>query len=302
MFTGESAETLKMAAPYLIDMTLSTQAYQDDSRVSHFHRRFFDTLWENNVGIFIQSSAPMEAIHQHFRKFLKFNIEGGNNRFFRYWDPRVIKTHLTALTQYHKASHHFFNLPVDPNTRQPHPAVTFIYEDHRQPPAESDDSEIITSTKIARFNSDNYLEMKQRISDEGNSANPVADIALIEIIDKEFTQQKYRQFCDKTAIWLTGLYGNKQFEEMPSSEFLFKQLPSLESRFQLKLEYEVKYVLAGCYLLESNIEDISESYLQHLENFQMAPAHRAESFLSAILAEEAHQENNSKTSKNKDII
>ncbi len=301
MFTGESAETLKLAAPYLIDVTLAPQAYQDDSRVPHFHRRYFDTLWENNIGIFIQSSASMEQVHRHFRKFLKFNIEGANNRFFRFWDPRVLKIHLEGLSNYHKASHHFFNVPPDPRGNQQLSPVTFIYEDHRDVIDDEGKHQLVTTSKVANFNTQNYAQMQQRIKVDGESANPVANIPLMEIIDKEFVEQKRKQFCDKTAIWLIDNYGHKKIQNMTSSEFLFKQLAPLKNKFYLTLEYEVKYALAGCYLLESDIENIDSSYLQHLNFFQHSPAQRAENFLLAILSQVSHQMTDNQMLENKDV-
>ncbi len=284
MFTGEAEQTRKHSAPYLIDITLSPQAYGDDLSVPHFHRRYFEHMWEQNVGIFIQSSAPMEAIHRHFRKFLKFNIEGENNRFFRYWDPRVLKTHLVTLAQYHKASHHFFNLPANPRTNQQYPPVTFVYETHSHSVDEAQtDQDIVIATNVAHFDMDNYLEMQQRMAFDGKSANPVSDLPLMEIVDQSFSAHKRKEFCETTARWLIAHYGDKNFENKTVNEFLLQQLALLENKYLLILEYEMKYALAGCYLLETDLDKIDEQFLKPLSTFSCSPAQRAENFLQTIL-------------------
>ncbi len=293
MFTGEAAENLKHSAPYLFDITLDPIAYSDDSRISEFHKRYFEDMYGNDVGIFIQSEAPMKAIHQYFRKFLKFEVANGNNNFFRFWDPRVLKVLLPAISGYHKASGKFFNLP-----HKKHPPVTFIYEDvNPLSPDESTEKYVTIATKQASFKQQEHERAQQQVEEYGSSVNSPQELPLQEIVNLAFSQSKVRQYCDKTALWLIENYGEREFKEQSISEFLFSQLQLLESDYRLKLEYEVSYALAGCYLLGCDLGDMSDQHLKPLSDFKLSSAQRAENFLSAIL------KNSEQTSlQSKDLI
>ncbi|MEM5530319.1 DUF4123 domain-containing protein [Gammaproteobacteria bacterium AS21] len=292
MFTGEAAQTLKMSAPYLLDLTIDEKVYQDDGSVPHFHRRYFEKMWGENVGVFIQSSASMKDIHLHFRKFLKFDFEEKNNRFFRYWDPRVLKVHLPNLANYPKACYKFFNVP---NTQQgeKYPPVTFIYEDHaglelrtskhnEKQAGLIDSSEQLINTKIARFNSSAYGQIQQLDQAFDIDIRSQQEPSLYEIIEQGFIAYTVQQFCLKTAYWLVEHYGQKQLAQLSISTFLAQQIPLLRQQYQLASEYEFNYALAGCYLLQMPIAEIPDVFTQHLANFALSPAQRAENFLIAI--------------------
>ncbi len=301
MFTGDAAENLKMVAPYLLDITLDAAAYNDDQRVSHFHKRYFETMWGEDVGIIIQSTAPMQVIHQHFRKFLKLTLPNANDRFFRFWDPRVLKVHLPTLADYHRASSKFFCLPNDR-----YPPVTFIYENHQLPHTDGDKNQQSEKLRpincqIATFVSSAFSHMQQNIEQHGQSVNPVEDIPLEQIITKSFTLHKTRQFCQKTAAWLVDSYGEKSFEGMSISEFLLSQIAPLKNGLSLKLEYEVKCALAGCYLLETAVSALPARYLQYLQRPDLVAAQRAEMFLEAIQQEILEQRGSAETSLKKEL-
>ena len=86
MFTGKAAEEFRLSAPYLIDMTLPKGAYDDSNQVSHFHKYYLENQWQQGTGIFIRSTASMEAIHHHFRKFTQYQEDDGKHYFFRFWE------------------------------------------------------------------------------------------------------------------------------------------------------------------------------------------------------------------------
>jgi hypothetical protein len=289
MFSGDAAERMKFSAPYLIDMTMDSAAYNDDYQVSSFMRRYFDLMWGKNVGTFIHSPAPLKTVHQHFKKFLRFEIENANNRFFRFWDPRVSKVHCPTLASYYKASSKFFLLPNDQ-----YPPVSFIYEEHVDPQLDISNADQpikdqadnpthmpITTTQ-ASFDQSSFAQMQQRLREYGPSANPVADIPLMEIVDKSFTLHKTQTFCKETAAWLVKHYGKKQFKELEVWQFLYQQIKPLNDNYFLTLEYETKYALAGCYLMEKDIDQIPTALLIHLNQFNLTPAQRAEIFLENV--------------------
>lgn len=104
LFKGEAEESMKTVAPYLIDMTLPEGAWKDKSKVSNFHKYYFENQWGKGTGIFVRSATDMEEIYQHFRKFTKVQDEKGKWYFFRFYDPRsfmqIVRSLSTANTQY----------------------------------------------------------------------------------------------------------------------------------------------------------------------------------------------------------
>jgi len=98
LFKGEAAETMKEAAPYLIDMTLPQRAWDDNDAVSPFHKKFFASHWGKNTGIFVRTTASMDEVWAHFRKFTKVQMEDDKRWvFFRFWDPRIANIYYPSI-------------------------------------------------------------------------------------------------------------------------------------------------------------------------------------------------------------
>lgn len=90
LFKGDAAEEMKEVAPYLIDMTLPEGAWDNKDKVPDFHKNFFAKHWGENTGVFIRTTAPMNEVWRHFRKFTKVQVEEDKRWvFFRFWDPRI---------------------------------------------------------------------------------------------------------------------------------------------------------------------------------------------------------------------
>lgn len=53
-----------------------------------------ETMWGRFWGIFVVANSDMKTLRRHFRKFLMVNLEGEGAVYFRYYDPRVLKTFL----------------------------------------------------------------------------------------------------------------------------------------------------------------------------------------------------------------
>lgn len=97
-FIGDAAETLKQIAPYLIDMTLPEDAWDDPAQVPDFHRDFFKRHWKKGTGIFIRTPAAMDDVWANFRKFTKVKRSDGKVTYFRFWDPTILMHFLEAST------------------------------------------------------------------------------------------------------------------------------------------------------------------------------------------------------------
>jgi len=50
--------------------------------------------WGNSWGIPFRSTYEMPDLHKHFRKFLKVDTEDGQQMYFRFYDPRVLRIFL----------------------------------------------------------------------------------------------------------------------------------------------------------------------------------------------------------------
>jgi hypothetical protein len=54
--------------------------------------------WGNSWGIFLVSPASLETLRRHFRRFLLVHDTSGNELYFRFYDPRVLRTFLPTCT------------------------------------------------------------------------------------------------------------------------------------------------------------------------------------------------------------
>ncbi|OKH87069.1 DUF4123 domain-containing protein [Thalassospira sp. TSL5-1] len=98
LFKGEAAEEMKEHAPYLVEMTLPDGAWDDNSQVPAFHRDFFCRHWGRNTGIFIRTTALMDEVWRHFRKFTLLPREGHAGRVFvRFWDEQYIRLYFPHI-------------------------------------------------------------------------------------------------------------------------------------------------------------------------------------------------------------
>ncbi|EPJ48817.1 MAG: hypothetical protein OFPII_04350 [Osedax symbiont Rs1] len=89
-YKGKAAKEYETSAPYLVDFTLPQDAYLNTNKVPKFHIDFFENHWGQHTNIFIRTTASMESVLQHFKKFIKVQDEDANWYFFRFWEPRLI--------------------------------------------------------------------------------------------------------------------------------------------------------------------------------------------------------------------
>jgi len=84
LYRGELDADLASAAPYLVKLTA------DDAFTSWLVTQGFGASW----GIFLQSPATLDELRRHFRRFLMVYDHTGKPLYFRYYDPRVLRTYL----------------------------------------------------------------------------------------------------------------------------------------------------------------------------------------------------------------
>ena len=84
LYRGQSEESLASVAPYIFQVKGG----------SDFERWYFDKGWGDSWGIVVYSQEEMNALHKHFRKFLMVKTEDGEELYFRFYDPRVLRIFL----------------------------------------------------------------------------------------------------------------------------------------------------------------------------------------------------------------
>ncbi len=81
---GKRAEELAWVAPYLILL-------QPEYPFTHW---LLDKGWGKSRASFVRSSATLSELNRHFRTYLTVYDEEGKSYFFRFYDPRVLRTYL----------------------------------------------------------------------------------------------------------------------------------------------------------------------------------------------------------------
>jgi Domain of unknown function (DUF4123) len=84
LYRGRLPQVLAQAAPYLVQ--LQPQAY--------FTNWLIREGWRESWGIFLASSATLDDLRRHFRRFIMVKDEAGKALYFRYYDPRVLRVYL----------------------------------------------------------------------------------------------------------------------------------------------------------------------------------------------------------------
>ncbi|MEO9052224.1 MAG: DUF4123 domain-containing protein [Ginsengibacter sp.] len=85
----DQAELLDCVAPYLF-------SYQSNSE---FEGWLSEKVWGTTGGIFIATQFSMEEIYKHFQKFLFVKTEDGQQFYFRFYDPRVLRIFLPTCEE-----------------------------------------------------------------------------------------------------------------------------------------------------------------------------------------------------------
>lgn len=88
LYRGELEPDLAECAPYLVRL----------ERDSPFTRWLVSEGWGNNWGIFASTATDLQTLRRHFRGFLLVMSPEGKRLYFRYYDPRVLRSFLPTCT------------------------------------------------------------------------------------------------------------------------------------------------------------------------------------------------------------
>jgi len=87
LFEGEAAAAMAEVAPYVSPVELSGE----------FLDMWF-SRWGGNHGVLFTSAADADTLHKHLRKIFVVEDDSGQEYFFRYYDPRVLRAYLPTCT------------------------------------------------------------------------------------------------------------------------------------------------------------------------------------------------------------
>src|SRR6266852_5956180 len=82
LFVGEAEKKYWDLAPYLTVVQEETLDWM------------VRAIWNAPCGVFILSRTGLETLRTHFRRFLIVQLPDGERWYFRYYDPRILKTYL----------------------------------------------------------------------------------------------------------------------------------------------------------------------------------------------------------------
>jgi len=84
LYRGRLQPDMAEVAPYLVRLEPETP----------FTDWVLEQGWGNHWGIFVVSAAELLELRQHFRRFLIVHDPTGKPLYFRYYDPRVLRSYL----------------------------------------------------------------------------------------------------------------------------------------------------------------------------------------------------------------
>lgn len=95
LFKGKAAalEEVESFAPFFIAIDLETDFLE-----------YWAAYWYENAGILFTSTAEPRVIFRHLRKIFIVQDESGQEYFFRFYDPRVLRTYLPTCTNEEKVN------------------------------------------------------------------------------------------------------------------------------------------------------------------------------------------------------
>ena len=86
LFAGEKGASLAAVAPYLVEVERRGRWLED----------LTDAAWSRSWGVFLSSALDFDGLRRHLRRFLLAKGPGNKQYYFRYYDPRVLRSFLPA--------------------------------------------------------------------------------------------------------------------------------------------------------------------------------------------------------------
>lgn len=87
LYDGQSAADLAEYAPYLVSLPAGSTLLD----------ALIQRGWGASWGVYLTSSEPIAEVRHHLRQFLIVRRANGNEAYFRFYDPRVLRIYLEGL-------------------------------------------------------------------------------------------------------------------------------------------------------------------------------------------------------------
>jgi hypothetical protein len=84
LYEGPKGERLAAVAPYLVRLPPESPLLEPLARQG----------WGKSWGVYLTSPQPFAEVRRHFRRFLLVRTEAGEELYFRFYDPRVLRAFL----------------------------------------------------------------------------------------------------------------------------------------------------------------------------------------------------------------
>jgi pSer/pThr/pTyr-binding forkhead associated (FHA) protein len=88
LFDGITGAQLTHFAPYLVRVPAESPLLE----------KLVEQGWGKNWGIYLTSAESLQNLRTHFRQFLMVQMPGGEQAYFRFYDPRVLRVYLPTCT------------------------------------------------------------------------------------------------------------------------------------------------------------------------------------------------------------
>ena len=89
LYNGKNEKVLASVSPYLF-------SYENDSE---FAKWLAINGWGNSWGVYVLCFNDFDVLHKHFRKFILVKTEDGEELYFRFYDPRVLRVFLPTCDE-----------------------------------------------------------------------------------------------------------------------------------------------------------------------------------------------------------
>jgi hypothetical protein len=89
LFEGSSKAELTLFAPYLVSLPPQSKLLE----------KLVSKGWGKSWGIYLTCNLPFHEVRRHFRHFLMVNTPDGEQMYFRFYDPRVLRVFLPACSE-----------------------------------------------------------------------------------------------------------------------------------------------------------------------------------------------------------
>jgi hypothetical protein len=88
LYEGEQGAKLAQVAPYLVRL-------QKDSKLLE---ALVKEGWGKSWGVYLTSASDLQEVRRHLRRFLEVKLPSGEQVYFRFYDPRVMRVFLPTCT------------------------------------------------------------------------------------------------------------------------------------------------------------------------------------------------------------